>query len=179
MEDLELSQHSNERRTVLKGAAWSLPVIAAAVAAPAAVASTTTNQTWNGLVDLDGFCGGAAGFNGPAYRLSAPAPGLPEGSFLDLTGPGAGDLAWKLDFPGDYTVSKLGADAARLTFGAGWTNNLIQIHAPLAVTEDTTFHAVLTLGQGYLPDVNADLTGFVTISSQTAIRCADDNQSSL
>lgn len=30
-----------ERRTVIKGAAWSVPVIAAAVAAPLAVASTT------------------------------------------------------------------------------------------------------------------------------------------
>jgi hypothetical protein len=52
-EKLELS-NGLSRRTMVKGAAWSVPVLATAIAAPMAAASTL--PTWNGRVT--GFCSG-------------------------------------------------------------------------------------------------------------------------
>lgn len=52
MSDLEMQNIANKprnRRAVVKGAAWSVPVIAAAIAAPAASASVATaGLTWTG-----------------------------------------------------------------------------------------------------------------------------------
>lgn len=72
------------RRTIIKGAAWSVPVIAAAVAAPAASASTEPTRVW----DL-------AYIAGPTTNTSAVNPGnTPHTDFtFNSVGPDAAVLA--------------------------------------------------------------------------------------
>ncbi|MCT2086764.1 hypothetical protein M3D75_11615 [Microbacterium enclense] len=50
---VDLARNGVDRRTIIKGAAWTLPVIALAVAAPAAAASTVDA----GPYVLNGSCG--------------------------------------------------------------------------------------------------------------------------
>lgn len=57
IESTESAGRSFDRRTVLKGAAWSVPVLAAAIATPMASASTTPQA----LLDLNAGCIQVAG----------------------------------------------------------------------------------------------------------------------
>ena len=76
------------RRTVVKGAAWSVPVIAAAVATPLAAASTVDV----GAFALDGSCG-VLGVLGPGFTLTAgPTTPLPVGTSILINGTGIANI---------------------------------------------------------------------------------------
>ena len=76
------------RRTLVKGAAWSLPVVAVAAATPLAAASTVTNV---GDFSIDGSCG-ALGIIGAGFDLTAGNVALPAGTVIDITTTGSGTL---------------------------------------------------------------------------------------
>lgn len=94
------------RRSVLKTTAWSVPVLALAVATPAAAASGTP------VAILTGVC--IATPNTAAFRISATADGIPAGigitfvsSTVDLT---------TLTFPASLTPISITAGVASFTF---------------------------------------------------------------
>ncbi|WP_446664186.1 hypothetical protein [Flexivirga sp. B27] len=80
------------RRTVAKGAAWSLPVIATAAAAPAASASTAQA----GDVVISHACGGATfagiGLSIPTFTVTAVGQAIDAGSTYTLRGSGLADV---------------------------------------------------------------------------------------
>lgn len=64
----EDAQRGLDRRSVVKGAAWSVPVIAAAVATPFAAATT---DNWNARIDAGCFIGIAGNLNLiPSFRVT-------------------------------------------------------------------------------------------------------------
>lgn len=91
MSDLEQQNIANKprnRRAVVKGAAWSVPVIAAAIAAPAASASTVDIGAFN----LNGNCG-VLGLIGPGFVLTASATApIPAGTVINITGSGVANI---------------------------------------------------------------------------------------
>ena len=68
------------RRRIVKGAAWSMPVIAAAIAAPAASASGGTTVTVLGAGSAITFVGGGKGGSGPTGFQVDNAVGTFSGS---------------------------------------------------------------------------------------------------
>ncbi|MEK0155878.1 hypothetical protein [Arthrobacter oryzae] len=68
------------RRRIVKGAAWSVPVIAAAIAAPAASASGPTTVTILGAGSAITFVGGGKGGSGPTGFQVDNAVGTFSGS---------------------------------------------------------------------------------------------------
>lgn len=91
MSDLEMQNIANKprnRRAVVKGAAWSVPVIAAAIAAPAASASDL------GALSLDGTCGALGlGLLNTGFTLTAsPSAPIPAGTIVTLTGSGLANI---------------------------------------------------------------------------------------
>ncbi|MFD6700963.1 MULTISPECIES: hypothetical protein [unclassified Microbacterium] len=80
------------RRTVIKGAAWSIPVIAAAVAAPARAASgqgnvVVTSSCW-GLTIL------GIGASFPEFHIAAVGETISAGSTFILQGTGLANLVF-------------------------------------------------------------------------------------
>lgn len=82
-----------ERRTVLKGAAWSVPVVALAVAAPIAAASVPAAQQ---DVIVTSSCYGLSilgvGISYPEFRILAVGAPILAGSTFLITGVGIGNL---------------------------------------------------------------------------------------
>ncbi|MBG6083953.1 hypothetical protein [Zhihengliuella flava] len=76
-----------DRRTLTKGAAWSVPVIAAAVSAPAAAASTvqqfdvTVSASCTGGIDLLVV----TAFGDPTFTITATTGDIPVGTTFILT----------------------------------------------------------------------------------------------
>lgn len=89
MSDLETTgaARSINRRKVVIGAAWSVPVIAAAVAAPSAAASDIEV----GAYALNGSCG-TLGVLGPGFTLTAGSAPLPVGTTVTITGSGVANI---------------------------------------------------------------------------------------
>src|SRR5690606_40135099 len=85
-----------ERRTIVKGAAWSIPVIAAGVAVPGATASG--QAPWN--VSIDGQCVANVGGTGqlaPGFRVVADPGTEPIPATLNVTETAAG--TWSMTLP--------------------------------------------------------------------------------
>ncbi|MDR6866822.1 hypothetical protein J2Y69_001421 [Microbacterium resistens] len=78
------SNHEIKRRTIVKGAAWSLPVIAAAVAAPSAMASGTANATSGGIFTISYSSPTSNGFGFSAPIDSTACPDI-TGTVLSIT----------------------------------------------------------------------------------------------
>lgn len=76
------------RRSLVKGAAWSVPAISLAAALPAAAASPTDI----GAFRLDGSCG-TLGILDPGFVLSAsPTAAIPIGTTIDISGTGVANI---------------------------------------------------------------------------------------
>jgi hypothetical protein len=67
--------HTVNRRTIVQGAAWSIPVVAVAVGAPLAAASTTVTLTFNQPSYSGAGCATLGGVVVTATANGAPAPG--------------------------------------------------------------------------------------------------------
>lgn len=118
------SQQKVSRRTIAKGAAWSVPVVAVAAAAPAASASTTTPVD----LQLDGSCG-AAGLLNVGFVLTAGTEPVPAGTVITATGNG-------LLGAGVFTLSQQLANVALIS--GGQTVTLTADLAPGATLSMTT-----------------------------------------
>lgn len=79
-EELENTQGGVQRRTVVKGAAWSVPVIAAAVSVP----MTAATPTFDVNVESE-RCNIVGLTNPPYFTIEAQTGTIPAGSVFDLT----------------------------------------------------------------------------------------------
>ena len=133
---------SFNRRNVVIGAAWSVPVIAAAVAAPAAAASSVEL----GALHLDGTCG-TLGVLGPGFTLTAgPTQPLPVGTTIAISGSGVANIGVFSVTGGTASVSVLSG-----------TSRLITLTAELPAGATIAFRTTLSISVAF------QLNGTVTI----------------
>lgn len=128
------SQQKVSRRTIAKGAAWSVPVVAVAAAAPAASASTTTDV---GAYHIDGSCG-VLGVLGPGFTLTAGTAPLPVGTVINITGSGIANI-------GVFSVTGGTASVAVLSP----TSRSITLTAPLAAGAQMAFRTTLSISVAF------------------------------
>ena len=131
------------RRTVVKGAAWSVPVIAAAVATPLAAASGTVDV---GAFALNGTCG-VLGVLGPGFTITAgPTTPLPVGTTITITGSGVANI-------GVFSIT--GGTAAVNVLSQ--TSRSIVLTAPLAAGATLAARTTLSISVAF------GLTGAATL----------------
>lgn len=153
------------RRTVVKGAAWSVPVIAAAVATPLAAASDVDL----GAFTTAGTCG-VLGVIGPGFTLTASATApLPIGTTVTITGGGVANIGVFSVTGGTADVSVLSGTSRQITLTselpAGAT---IAFRTTLSISVAFTLNEVVTLPTGYSA-TGAKTSGSV---SSTLILCS-------
>ncbi|MDQ0644585.1 hypothetical protein [Microbacterium murale] len=174
------------RRTVVKGAAWSVPVIAAAVATPLAAASVT--PTWNGTVTgncagdydisvLTGIVGaglvgvvqtalGVLGLEPNATReftITATTGDIPAGTVYELTDPNALLTVGGLE-------SVIGAGVAGIASTTG--GFVLTLAAPIPQGTSVTVDVYRAL-------VNVGVLSSFTLTQTTADAVPGDNTSTL
>ncbi|NQX12714.1 hypothetical protein HQQ80_13840 [Microbacteriaceae bacterium VKM Ac-2855] len=132
------------RRAVATGALWSVPAIAAAVAAPLAAASPSTIDV--GAYHLDGTCG-ILGVIGPGFLLTAgPTTDLPIGTSILIVGSGVANI-------GVFAVT---GGLAQVTVLSG-TSRLITLTAPLAAGATLAFRTTLSISVAFTLTATATL----------------------
>ncbi|MFD5213450.1 hypothetical protein [Microbacterium sp. NPDC058345] len=157
---MTIEKNELSRRTLVKGAAWSLPVIAVAAATPMAAASTATQfdvgvaPSCVGNYDLDGLLGLIAGvpgvggavantvqtllagigltpFESRGFTITAVEGTVPQGTQFTLsTAPGLIDLALLDDV--------IDADVLGLVSVNGNSSAIVELVQPLTVGQSTT-----------------------------------------
>lgn len=167
MEDTtSTSSRSLSRRTLVKGAAWSVPVIAVAAATPLAAASTATNV---GDFALNGTCG-VLGVLGPGFTLTAGAAPLPVGTIINVTGSGVANIGVFSVTGGTANVNVLSGTSRQITLtaplAAGAT---IAFRTTLSISVAFTLSAATTLPAGFVAGGGAKQSGGV---SATLILCS-------
>lgn len=102
------------RRNVVKGAAWSVPVVAAAIASPPASASLSDLGTFS----LDGVCGVMeSGTVETGFDLNFTwERGLDGGTTIDVVGTGLTDIGVFTVTGLDATVTSISPTESRITF---------------------------------------------------------------
>lgn len=146
---MELNTTNTSRRTIVKGAAWSVPVIAAAIAAPAAAASTDMIDVGRYLIL--GACPLKPGHAPVLSIVPGPTTGLPVGTTILLT------------LAGSVTFNSFGASGGGTGFT--WTSPssvlvdlpwgllpsaVLNISSELSNTQEFTLTATASLPSGYL-----------------------------
>lgn len=123
------------RRSVTAAAAWTMPVVAVAAAAPLAAASTTTDV---GAYALRGTCG-TLGVLGPGFTLTAsPTAPLPAGTSVTVVGNLVANI-------GVFSVSGGTASVAVLS----GTSRLITLTADLPAGATITFRTTLSISVAF------------------------------
>lgn len=135
-----------DRRTVMKGAAWSVPVIALAVATPAHAASIVDV----GAFALRGTCG-TLGLLGPGFTLQAgPTTPLPVGTTVTITGSGVANIGVFSVSGGTATVNVLSGTSRQITLTAALpAGATIAFRTTLSISVAFALNAVATLPTGY------------------------------
>ncbi|MGC0370170.1 hypothetical protein [Microbacterium sp. SLBN-111] len=145
----EFARNGVNRRTVLRGAAWTVPVIALAVAAPVAAAASTTDAS---AYALNGSCG-TPGILGPGFTLTAsPTAPLPVGTTVVISGTGVANIGVFSATPSGFaTQTRLSATSTQFTLtaevAAGAT---IAMRTTLSTSVRWTLRATTTLPEGYI-----------------------------
>ena len=142
------------RRSVAAAAAWTVPVVAVAVATPSAAASITDV----GPFALRGTCG-TLGILGPGFTLQAgPTTPLPVGTTVVVTGSGVANI-------GVFGVSGGSADVAFLS----GTSRLITLTAAVPAGATITFRTTLSISVAFRLNAVASLpTGYAGSGAKTA-----------
>ncbi|NQX04538.1 hypothetical protein HQQ82_06960 [Rathayibacter sp. VKM Ac-2856] len=135
------------RRSVAAAAAWTVPVVAVAVATPSAAASIVDI----GAYALRGSCG-TLGLLGPGFTLQAgPTAPLPIGTTVTITGSGIANIGVFSVSGGTATVNVLSGTSRQIVLTsevpAGAT---IAIRTTLSITVAFQLNAVATLPTGYV-----------------------------
>lgn len=156
------------RRAIVKGAAWSVPVIAAAVATPLAAASGITDV---GAFSLAGSCG-TLGLLGPGFTLQAgPTTPLPVGTTVIVTGSGVANIGVFSISGGTANVNVLSPTSRSFVLtaplAAGAT---IAARTTLSISVAFTLNAVASLPSGF-SGTGAKTAGNV---SSTLILCSSN-----
>lgn len=153
------------RRTVVKGAAWSVPVIAAAVATPLAAASAVDV----GAFTTAGSCG-VAGLIGPGFTLTASATApLPVGTAVTIMGSGVANIGVFSVTGGTASVAVLSPTSRQATLTSALpAGATIEFRTTLSISVAFTLNEVVTLPNGYT-GTGAKTSGSV---SSTLILCS-------
>lgn len=178
----EITQHDGiSRRTIVKGAAWSIPVMAAAVAAPAAVA--TGGPAWD--VAVTGNC--LNDYEDSALNSLVPGP------LRNTVRAALAALGFTRPAERSFTITAAeGTVPAGTTFSLAYPDGLIDIAALEGVIEaealtvatinntQTTFtlDAPLTQGQSITIDVIGPIINVGALSSITLSLVGNDNPTS-
>ncbi|MBP2411539.1 hypothetical protein JOF48_000338 [Arthrobacter stackebrandtii] len=148
MSDIEqqgLANKPRNRRAVVKGAAWSVPVIAAAIAAPAASASGLDA----GAFALNGTCGVLAVL-GPGFTLTASATApIPAGTTIAVSGSGIANIGVFSITGGLASVSVLSGTDRLITLDADLAPGAtLEMRTTLSISVAFTLNAVATVPAG-------------------------------
>lgn len=142
------------RRAVVKGAAWSVPVIAAAVGTPLAAASGVVDV---GAFSLTGSCG-TLGVLGPGFTLTAGAQPLPVGTTVVITGSGVTNIGLFSITGGTANVNVLSP-----------TSRSFVLTAPLAAGATVAARTTLSISVAFTLNGLASLpTGYSGTGAKTA-----------
>ncbi|MCS5713755.1 hypothetical protein NVV95_04215 [Herbiconiux sp. CPCC 205716] len=135
-----------DRRTVMKGAAWSVPVIALAVATPAHAASIVDV----GAYALRGTCG-TLGVLGPGFTLQAgPTTPLPVGTTVVISGSGVANIGVFSVSGGTASVAVLSGTSRQITLTSALpAGATIAFRTTLSISVAFQLNAVSTLPAGY------------------------------
>ncbi|WP_271985761.1 hypothetical protein [Pseudoclavibacter terrae] len=151
-----------DRRALLSAAAWTVPVLAAAAAAPLASASTPTGIN-AGAFRLVGNCG-VQGLFGPGFLLAAdPGVALPIGTQILITGSGVASLGIvRVTGQATADVENLGTVLRRVTLTSELpADESIAARTALSTTSAFTLTAFVTLPDGYAQGSGAKTAGNV------------------
>lgn len=167
MEDTTSSPSRNvSRRALVKGAAWSVPVIAVAAATPLAAASTATNV---GDFHINGTCG-VLGLLGPGFTLTAGSAPLPVGTIINITGTGIANVGVFSVTGGTATVNVLSGTARQITLTAPLAaGTTIDFRTTLSISVAFQLSAATTLPSGFVAGSGAKQSAGV---SSTLILCS-------
>lgn len=149
----------------MKGAAWSIPVIALAAASPAAAASTVDL----GAFRINGTCG-ILGVIGPGFTLTAgPSDSLPVGTSVTITGSGVANIGLFSISGGTAIVTVLSGTSRQITLTSALpAGATIAFRTTLSITVAFTLTAVAVLPTGFV-GTGAKTAGTV---SSTLILCS-------
>ncbi|QNA91220.1 MULTISPECIES: hypothetical protein [unclassified Microbacterium] len=165
MTDEQPSAGRFSRRTIVKGAAWSVPIIAAAVATPLAAASTDVEV---GAFALRGTCG-TLGLLGPGFTLTAGTAPLPVGTTLLINGSGVANVGVFGVSGGTASVSVLSGTSRLITLTSALpAGATIAFRSTLSITVAFTLNGITTLPSGYIA-TGSKPTGTV---SSTLVLCS-------
>ena len=136
-----------DRRTVLRAAAWSAPVIAVAIATPLASASDLDV----GAYTLTGTCG-VPGSSGPGFLLTAgPTTALPIGTSVLIIGRGVANIGVFSVQGGTANVATLSSTARQVTLTAALpAGNTLSMRTTLSTTVTFNLDAGASLPDGYV-----------------------------
>ncbi|MFD5224627.1 hypothetical protein ACFWHT_03310 [Microbacterium sp. NPDC058342] len=151
------------RRTVVKGAAWSVPVIALSTAAPAFAASTQNNNLKVETVDCELITLGIAGSNFPGFRYTVTDGVIKAGTQIQITFGGLAAInAGNFELGGANGISLLNIGGNTATF------ELTQDYA----ANDPNLPSEFTIG---LKGFTVNIVGVYTSRIITPDAVQDDN----
>ena len=134
------------RRTVVRAAAWSVPVLAVAVAAPTAAASVVDV----GAFHIDGTCG-VLGLLGPGFTLTAGSADLPIGTTIQILGSGVADIGVFSVTGGTASVAVLSGTSRQITLIAALpAGQTIAFRSTISISVDFTLTGIATAPPGYV-----------------------------
>lgn len=148
------------RRTLVKGAAWSVPVVVAAVAAPAQAASVVNV----GDFSLNGQCA-VLGLLGRGFALTAGAVDLPIGTRVTISRTGIANIGLFDIEGGTASVQALSTTSVEFTLNAPLSAGAtMAFRSLLSVSVVVTLTAVAALPTGYVAGTGAKTTGSVNVT---------------
>lgn len=154
------------RRTLAKGAAWAVPVIAAGITVPALAASGPINN-----FSVNGTCGSfGLGILNAGFRLVVGGERLPAGTVIDIVSDGVNINSLTLTgLIADVQV--LGERHRRLTFNQGVDPGAYNLTTVLSVAVVATTTATLSLPSGFTAGPDTKSSGSITA---TLVLCTPD-----
>ncbi|MBS3180127.1 MULTISPECIES: hypothetical protein [unclassified Pseudoclavibacter] len=151
-----------DRRAMLSAAAWTVPILATAAAAPLASASTPTGIS-AGAFRLVGNCG-VQGLIGPGFLLAAdPGVALPVGTTILITGSGVASLGLvRVTGQATADVENIGTVLRRVTLTSELpADESIAVRTSLSISSAFTLTAFVILPDGYVEGGGAKPAGNV------------------
>ncbi|MEA9987082.1 MULTISPECIES: hypothetical protein [Subtercola] len=135
------------RRSLVKAAAWSVPVISLAIASPAMAASGNTEV---GAFHLDGTCG-VLGVLGPGFTLTAGSAPLPIGTVVTITGSGIANIGVFTPAPVIASVAVLSGTSRQITLTAALpAGATLALRTTLSISVAFALNASAALPSGYI-----------------------------
>jgi hypothetical protein len=158
---------SHGRRALMKGIAWSAPVLITATLAPATAASTPTDV---GNFSVDGDCG-VLGLLGPGFEITAGDEPLPTGTVITVTGTGVANIGVFSLTGGTARVDVLSPGSRQIVLTAPLpAGATLEARTTLSITVAFGLTATATLPDNFNAGPSAKPTGNV---SSTLVLCSD------